>query len=265
MRSTVLSLLACLLAIPVAAQSPAATLAPTGTLRAAFLGGNPVQGRVNAQTGVASGTVPDLVKELARKLGVPFAIIPAPDAAGVIGALKNGSADIGFLAYEEARAQEVDFGAPFVVMFNSYLVKADSPIRSSADADRSGVTVAAVNGQTQERFVSSHLKSARVRVFPTMPPQADLERLLTSGEVDAFAINRQRSLEAQAASASKLRALPDSFLNVDQCFVVAKGERAKLAALESFAADVRASGFVKSSIERAGITGVDVASPGPKK
>jgi hypothetical protein len=93
-----------------------------------------------------------------------------------------------------------------------------------------------------------------------MPAQAEVERLLTSGEVDAFAINRQRSLDAQAASASKLRALSDSFLDVDQCFVVAKGDRGKLGPIDAFVADARASGFIKSSIERSGVAGVDVAS-----
>src|SRR5215467_15994531 len=105
---------------------------------------------------------------------------------GVIRALNDGSADIGFLAYDETRAREVDFGAPFAVMLNSYLVKAGSPIRASADVDRAGVTVAAVKGQTQELFVSRSLKNAKIRVFPTMPAQAEVERLLTSGEVDVF-------------------------------------------------------------------------------
>src|SRR6202008_3291355 len=78
------------------AQSPAATLAPTGTLRAAFLGTNPVHGRVDAKTGAVSGPVADLVKELAGKLGVPFTLIPSPDASEVIAHLKNHTADIGF-------------------------------------------------------------------------------------------------------------------------------------------------------------------------
>lgn len=260
MRIVTAVLTAVLLPVHAAAQPPSATLAPTGTLRAVFLGGNPVHGRVDPATGTAVGTVPDLVRELARRLGVPSAIVPAADAAGVISALKSGTADIGFLAYGESRAREVDFGAPFVVMRNSYLVLAGSPIQRSADVDRAGMTVAAVKGQTQELFVSSHLKSARVRVFPTMPAQAEVERLLTSGEVSAFAINRQRSLDAQAASASKLRALADSFLDVDQCFVVAKGDRAKLGPIEAFVADVRSSGFIKASVEHAGVTGVDVAS-----
>jgi len=182
----------------------------------------------------------------------------------VIDALKNRAADIGFLAYDEARAREVDFGGAFIVMFNSYLVRANSSIQKTADIDVPAVTVAAVRGQTQELFVSSHLKNAKVRVFEVMPLQPELETLLMSGEVDAFAINRQRALEAQAASGSKLRALPDSFLEVEQSFVVAKGDRRKLETIERFVSETRISGFIKSSIERAKLTGVDVAS-GPKK
>ena len=255
-----LALMIGLIALPAAAQSPAATLAPTGTLRAAFLGSNPVHGRVDAKTGLASGPVPDLVVELAKTIGVGSTVIPAPDAAGVILALNNGTADIGFLAYGATRAREVDFGAPFVVMLNSYLVKAGSSLRSSADVDHAGVTVAAVKGQTQELFVNRRLKNAKVRVLLTMPAQAEVERLLASGEVDAFAINRQRSLEAESASGKTLRALADSFLDVDQCFVVSKGARAKLEIIDKFMADIRASRFMKSSIDRAGLTGVRAAT-----
>jgi polar amino acid transport system substrate-binding protein len=264
MRHLQVLILTCFLSLPAAGQSASEVLAPTGTLRAIFLGSNPVQGRMDPQTGVASGPVPDLVQELARRLGVPHKIVSAPAAAGVIDALKNRAADIGFLAYDEARAREVDFGGAFIVMFNSYLVRANSSIQKTADIDVPAVTVAAVRGQTQELFVSSRLKNAKVRVFEVMPLQPELETLLMSGEVDAFAINRQRALEAQAASGSKLRALTDSFLEVEQSFVVAKGDRRKLETIERFVSETRISGFIKSSIERAKLTGVDVAS-GAKK
>jgi polar amino acid transport system substrate-binding protein len=246
------------LALP-SAQTPSATLAPTGTLRAVFLGLNPVQGRFDARTGKASGPVPDIVEALARRIGVPFTVASAPNAGGIVSALTSGTADIGILAYDPARARDVDFGAPLLVMFNSYLVGRDSPIQRTGDVDRAGITVAAVWGQTQELFVSSHISNARVRVFEQMPPQKDVERLLLSGDVDAFAINRQRSLDAEAASNRRLRALADSFLEVDQSFVVRKGDDAKLPILEQFAADIRTSGFIKGSIERAKLTGVDVA------
>jgi polar amino acid transport system substrate-binding protein len=256
----ILTLILCLVSSSAIAQSPASVLAPTGTLRAVFLGTNPIHARVDAKTGTSTGLVPDLVTELARQLGVPFKVIPSPDAAGVIDSLKNGSADIGFLAYDESRAREVDYGAAFVVMFSSYLVSANSPIQKSADVDRAGVKVAAVKGQTQELFVSSHLKNAQVRVLQTMPPQAEVERLLATGELDALAINRQRALDAQSASSTKVRALADSFLNVDQSFVVRKGDRAKLQVIEKFVGSIRESGFIKGAIDRAKLSGVDVAS-----
>jgi polar amino acid transport system substrate-binding protein len=105
MRQTHFVLLAVLVGSTVTAQSPASVLAPTGSLRATFLGMNPVQGRVDPQTGVATGLVPDLIKELAARMGVPYRILPAPDAAGVIGALKSGAADIGFLPTTKPRAE----------------------------------------------------------------------------------------------------------------------------------------------------------------
>ena len=262
MRLVGLTCLGCMISMSLSAQAPppAGTLAPTGTLRAVFLAGNPVQGRMDPQTGTATGPVPDLVRELSRLLNVPYAILGAPDAAGVIAAVNGRTADIGFLAYDETRAREVDFGAPFLVMLNSYVVRTGSSIRRTEDVDRAGVTVAAVKGQTQELFVSSHMKQAKVRVFPSMPPQAELERLLTSGEVDAFAVNRQRALDAQAGSDTKLRALPDSFLEVLQSFVVARGDQAKLGVIDRFVSDARKSGFIKASIEHANLSGVDVAT-----
>jgi polar amino acid transport system substrate-binding protein len=258
-RILVAAIATALLAMSPSAQTPAAVLAPTGTLRAVYLGTNPVHGRVDPRTGMATGPVPDLVQELARTLNVPHAVTPAPDAAGVIAALTERKADIGFLAYDASRAREVDFGAPFIVMFNSYVVRTDSPIRNSAEVDRSGVTVAAVKGQTQELFVSSHVKSATIRLFPSMPAQSEVEKLLVTGGVDAFAVNRQRALDAESASGGRLRALPDSFLEVNQAFVVPKGDRAKLPIIERFVAAVRASGFIKASIDRAKLTGVGIA------
>jgi polar amino acid transport system substrate-binding protein len=258
MRYAKIILLIGLFASRLAAQSPTQTMVPTGTLRAVFLATNPVQGRVDAKTGVATGVVPDLVKELARKLAVPFTVTPVPDAAAIIAALNNHNADIGFLAYDETRAREVDFGATFLVMFNSYVVRANSPIQKTSEVDRAGVKVAAVRGQTQELFVSRNLKNAKVRVFENMPPQEEVEKLLVSGEVDAFAINRQRALDAEGASHSQLRALADSFLEVDQQFVVAKGDRAKLEWIARFVEGIREDGFLKSSIERAKLQGVGI-------
>jgi len=167
-------------------------------------------------------------------------------------------ADIGFLAYDPERAAEVDFSRPYALMHNSYLVRADSDFQKSVDVDRAGTKVGAVKGQSQQLFLRSNLKQGSVRIFPTQPPQAELEKLLLNREIDAFGANRQRMLEAASVS-PKLRALVDDFLVVGQAIVVTKENHALLETLNRFLDDARSSGLVKNSLERAQIAGVDVA------
>jgi len=249
----------CGLGLLAAARAQTPDFAPTGTLRATYLGSNPVQARTDPNTGEVTGPIVDLTQELARRLGVPYRVIAAPDARGVMDSLKNRTADIGFLAYDAPRAAEVDYAGPFEVMLNSYVVAGKSVIGSSKDVEAAGIVVGAVQGQTQEIYLSEHLKNAKLRVFSGQPPVVELERMLTSGELNAFAMNRQRAVEIQAAS-TNLRALPDSFLEVEQEFVLSKGsDPAKLDYLNKLVDELRASGFLKASIQRAKITGADVS------
>src|SRR5262245_60547015 len=104
----------------------AADLAPTGTLRATFLGGNPVQATVDSKTGEITGPAVDIVIELARRAGVAFSITPSNGARELIERLNNHTADIGFLAYEAERARLVDFSGPYLLMATTYLVPAAS-------------------------------------------------------------------------------------------------------------------------------------------
>ncbi|HXP85014.1 MAG TPA: hypothetical protein VN841_09855 [Bryobacteraceae bacterium] len=72
-------------------------------------------------------------------------------------------------------------------------------------------------------------------------------------------MHRPRALEIGEASAN-LRVLPDSFLEVEQEFVVEKGsDPGKLAYLNKFVDERRSSGFLKASIGRAKLRGADVA------
>ena len=245
---------------PPAALAPvlAPVLAPTGTLRASFLATNPVQGRLDPRTGVVAGPVGDLVPELARRLGVPYRILPVPDAAALIESVRSGQADIGFLAVEAARATQVDFSAPFALMGNAYLVRAESPIRQSADVDRTGIVVGAVTGQSQQVWVSEHVRNARLHAVPTVPPADALAGMLIRGEVDAFAANRQR-MEDVARTDARLRVLSDNFSVIPQALVVRKGDSARLVQVNRFIDAVLASGFVQSSLDRAQLAGVEVA------
>jgi polar amino acid transport system substrate-binding protein len=246
--------LTCLVSLPLMA----ADFAPTGTLRAAFLGTNPVQGRVDPQTGAITGPVADLMRELAGRLGVPYKIFPEPDPRAVIDRLKAHTADIGFLAYEAGRAGEVDFSRSYVLMPSTYIVRADSPIRKASDADRAGMRVGAVQGLSQEIYLSANLKSAKVKPFSTNPSAEELEKMLMNGELDAFGANRQRMVDAASVS-SKLRVLPDNFFVAEQAIVVGKGDPSRLELINRFLDEMVDSGFVKASLDRAKLAGVEVA------
>ncbi len=255
--------LALLTALVLAASPASAQLAPTGTLRVAFLGSNPVQGRIDPTTGVFSGPVAELVPELARRLGVPYRIVPLTDVAALMDAVRTGTVDVGLLAVEAERATQVDFSIPYALMGNAYLVRADSPIVRSEDVDREGVTVAAVRGQSQQVYVSERLRRARIRLLPQVLPDDEIVRLLTSREADAFAANRQRMTDAARLS-PQVRVLADNFSVIPQALVVRKGESANVAELNRFVADVLASGLVASILQRAGLAGVEVAPLPPR-
>lgn len=239
--------------------SAAADLAPTGMLRASFLGGNPTQGRVDPKTGAVSGPVAEITRELARRLGVPFAITPAANVRGVLDAVKAHAADIGFLAFDATRAAEVDFSEPYALGWNSYLVRTDSAIRTVADIDRAGVRVGAVKGDSGELYLSRTLKQAELKSRPGLTVD-EAQKMLAAGDIDAFAANRQRLTEA-ASRLPDVRVLPDNFFAVEQSIVIAKGDTGALETLNRLIDELRASGFLQAAIDRAHIAGLDVAPP----
>ena len=252
-----------LLVLVLAQPAQPTVLAPTGTLRGSFIASNPVQGRVDAKTGAATGPAPDLVRELARRLGVPYEISPLPDAGAVLESVRSGRADIGFLALEAERAAQVDFSDPYSNSGAAYAVRANAPFKMSADVDRAGVTIGAVTGQSPEVYVRTHVRNARVESLPAVPANAALGQMLIDGRFDAFAANRTR-MEELAREVPGLRVLPDDYMVTSQAIVVPKGNTARLAEINRFLAEVRASGFVKTSLERAKVAGVSVA-PEPRR
>src|SRR5689334_10722236 len=124
------------LAAPAAAAELAADLAPTGTLRAAYIATNPVQSFVDPATGDVRGPAAAITAALAKRAGVPFTVTGAKGVEGVLEAVKSGQADIGFLAYDAVRARQVDFSQNYALAQNTYIVVEASPIKSVADADR---------------------------------------------------------------------------------------------------------------------------------
>ena len=239
-----------------------AVLAPKGTLRAVFLGSNPVQGRIDAKTGAITGPAADIVRELARRIGVPFSLNGLGGVPAVMQAVSKGEADMGFLAFDPTRATQVSFTQAYSIGHNTYMVVKDSPIRSVADADRPGVRIGVRSGDAVDLHLTRTLKQAQL-VRSTSGSMEDAVRMLAAGELDAFATNAQRLSEV-VAQTPNMRLVAGSVLPVQQSIVAAKENAAGLSFLNEFIDDIRTSGFLRDSIERASLAGVEVAPRGER-
>jgi polar amino acid transport system substrate-binding protein len=243
------------LALVGAAQ--AGELAAGDTLRAAYIDSNLAQARLDPASGEVRGPAADLTHELAKRNGVKFTIKPAPGVAGVIAAVKSGEADIGFVAYDATRAQEVDFSQTYLLAHNTYIVRNDSAVRGTADLDRAGAKIGVGEKDAADLYLTRNLKAASLHRIPS----SDLDNgiaMLVAGQIDAYAANRTRLL-AVIDKVPGLRLLPDNFYDVEQAIVVAKGNPKKREIVEQFVIDAKASGLVQAAIDRAKLRGVSVA------
>ncbi|MEN3375409.1 MAG: polar amino acid transport system substrate-binding protein [Hyphomicrobiales bacterium] len=260
----VIAVLAVLAAAPPArADDSAKVLAPTGTLRAAYIATNPVQAFVDPATKDVRGPGAEITRELAKRAGVPFTVTGAKGVEGVLEAVKNGTADIGFLAFDPVRAAVVDYSQNYSLAQNTYVVVDNSPIKSVADADRAGVRIGVGARDAGDYFLTKALKHAELRRNEGGISDTIVKALL-GGELDAYAGNRMRLHEA-AQKTPGLRLVADNFYGVEQAVIVPKGDSTKLAIIERFIDEARASGFIADAIRRSGLIGVDVAPAGMRK
>jgi polar amino acid transport system substrate-binding protein len=250
---------ACFVGAASAAQSP---LAPSGTLRAVFLETNPAHAVKDATTGEMRGTVVDVARELGRRLGVAVRLTALPSPPHVIDSVRRGDADIGFVAYNPERAGPVEFSQPFMLVQQTFIVRADSSIRSVADIDRPNQKIGAGAGDSIALYLARNLKQARL-VEVTRGDAGEAAKSVLSGSIDAFGANRQRLTDA-LRGVSGLRILPDDLYGVEQTIIVAKGKHEELTTVNRFIDEIRRSGFLRSAIEKSGIIGISVAPPRAK-
>jgi polar amino acid transport system substrate-binding protein len=234
-------------------------IAPGGTLRAVYLGGNPAQAVQDRTTGAIRGDSADLARELGRRIGVPVEIKPVANPKAVIDAVSGGEVDIGFVAFEPSRAGPVEFSQTYMLVRQSFLVLAESSIRAVADIDRANQKIAGTVNDSITLFMKRKLRNATLREIANDP--AEIKRLLLAKEIDAFGANRQR-LTNLMKDTPGLRLLPDNLFGVPQTIIVPKGRAEVLAAVNRFIDDVRASGFLQRAIENSGVVGLEPAPAG---
>jgi polar amino acid transport system substrate-binding protein len=225
-------------------------LAPSGKLRAAINFGNIVlaQGSADAPRGV---TV-DLAQELGRRLGVSVEFTSFDGASKAFEAFKGGALDIIFLAIEPARAAEIAFTAPYVLIEGVYIVPKDSALRTAAEVDREGVRIGVNKGSAYDLYLTRTLKHAR----------------LVRGEdgIDLFVKNKlevaagvKQPMALYANSDRNVRMLDGRFMEIRQAMGTRHGHEAGTRYLRAFVEEMKASGFVAEALKRSNQPDAQVA------
>ena len=228
-----------------------AQLAPTGKLRAAVVT-IPFLAKQDA-SGQATGVAADLGVELARVLGVPYEamVIKAPPDG--VTAVRDGKADVTFLAPTPERSGLIDFAPAFMEMELSLLVMSGSPIQTLADADQSGRRIVVYERSANEQMVRQKLPKATRLLVPLSDHKKAFE-MIKSGEADAFADLLYQTV-ANQSDMPGTRVVPGAIGRNALAIGSAKDKPAAAAYVKAFTENAVKSGFVAKSIEKAAVRG----------
>ena len=207
------------------------------------------------KTGEQKGLALDISRALAARAGVAEVItVEHPNPVAVVACVKAGGCDLGFVGFEPARLTEVDFTPPFIRRDFTYLVPAGSSIRSAADADRSGVRIVAARGHASTAALVRALKQTKPVLAEDVEPAFEL---LRTGGADAFASVREVVLRYSAQLPGS-RVLDDAYDSSLVAIAIQKGRAGWLAYVSEFLDEAKRSGWMRQTIDRAGLRGFDV-------
>jgi len=245
--------------VPPAAR---AELGPTGKLRVGLILSNQVLVSKDPGTGELRGVTINLGKALAQRLGVPFEPVGYANPAALVKSFGTDQWDIAFLAFDPARAQEVDFSPPYMEVDNTYLVTANSKVSAVERADQAGVTIAVPERSAPDLFLSRNLKSAKVL---RVPGGADAAiEALKSGKADAYAENAHM-LSLYADRLPGARVLEGRYTVIQHAVATPKGKMAASEYMKTFVEEAKSDGTVAEAIRAAGLRRTRVAPPSQAK
>ncbi|NYT84013.1 ABC transporter substrate-binding protein [Pollutimonas harenae] len=222
-------------------------LLENGTLRAAINYGNPVLAQ-RGPAGEPQGVSVVLARVLAQRLGAELEFVPFEAAGKVVEAAAQGIWDVGFLAIDPMRADQVSFTAPYVLIEGTYLVRDQSPYTTTEQMDASGTRIAVGKGAAYDLFLSRSLRHAEIIRAATSAEAVDL---FLEQELDAAAGVRQ-PLEAVARDHAGLKVLPGCFTAIRQAVVTPAKNEAALPFLKAFIEEMKASGLVAKALRDSG-------------
>lgn len=232
-----------------------ADIANAGELRVGLGLGVLMSAVKNPATGELRGAALELARALARKIGVRLVTVEYPRPGAVLDGLRANAWDVSFLVFDPDRTAQVDFSHTLLKSDYTYLVAPGSHIRLVADADQPDIRIAVPRGDGSDLFLTRTLKHARL--VRTENHAAALE-LLRNGGADAKASPRF-VLATEASGLPGARLLEGGFADISYAAIVPKGRTARLAYINGFVEEAKASGLIKNIIASLGLQGITVA------
>lgn len=229
--------------------------APNGMLRASLNVGNPVLANLDQQ-GKPFGISIDLAMEFGKHLGVPVELIVNETAGKSVATVQSGRADIGFFAVDPERGKDISFTEAYVLIEGYYLVREQSPIKNNAEVDVSGNRIVVGKGSAYDLYLTRHIKQAQLERASSS--QAVVSTFLAQNFEVAAGVKQQ--LEADTREMKGVRMLDERFMVIRQAMGVPKDRGIEAALyLRTFIEEMKANGFVKTSMLQHGIQGAGIA------
>src|SRR5262245_24428489 len=204
--------------------------------------------------GEIRGWAADLARALATRIGVEVLLPEFATPLEVLEGLRAGACDLAFMGYDPSRAADAGFSHPIVQFDFTYLVPEGSAIRCVADADRPGLRIAVVRGHASTLALTRTVKQAELVVAEA--PDAAFA-MLCNGRLDAMAAPRPVLLE-YSTKLHGSRVLEDRYGAHSVRMAVPKNHGRRLAYVNGFIEEAKASGLVERAIAHAGWRGVQV-------
>ena len=228
-----------------------AELLTPGTLRVGINLGNILLVTGEAANGDPEGIAPDMGRALAERLGVDVEYLTFATPGEVADAAERGEWDVGLIAVEPKRAEVIAFCDPYVEIEATYLVPADSPLKTIEDVDAAGVRIAVSERAAYDLYLSRTLEHATLHRAKGLPGAF---KLFVDENLDALA-GLVPALRENAQSAPGSRLIPGRYTAVQQAIGTRHGTPALNAEVQAFLAEKKASGDVAGLIDKHGVTG----------
>jgi polar amino acid transport system substrate-binding protein len=228
-------------------------LAPTGKLRVGFTF-IPVQATKDPATGELKGPAIDLARELARRLQVPFEPVPYQTVVAMVNSASKGECDVYSVGINPDRARFMEFAA-YSQTELGYLVGKSASIAAFSEVDRPGIRIVVLERGDSDILLTKSLKQATLVRTQTID---DSIAMVRSGKADAMAALKTFLFPASEQMPGS-RILEGRLAVQEIAIGVPKGRETSMRYIRRFVDDLKAQGFIKESIDRAGVRGLMAA------